>query len=77
MPSALTTMSLTWPVAIADRSACSTSSPDASWRSSRRSFIDTTISRPSGSQPRPDGWLATDTISSGSAPGVTAMTRWV
>ena len=71
------TMSLTWPVAIPDRSACSTSSPDASWRSRRRSFIDTTTNCPSGSHPRPDGWLATVSTSSGSAPGFTAMTRCV
>ena len=77
VPSGPTTMSLTCPVATPPRSACSTSSPDGSCRSRRRSRIETITVRPSGSQPSPEGWPATVTISSGSSPGTTAMTRWV
>ena len=57
-----TTMSLQWHGARSrDRSACSTSVPSGSSRSSRRSSIDTTSSRPSGSQPSPEGWSGTST----------------
>ena len=74
-PRASTTMSLHWPVASADRSACSTSSPSSS-RSTRRSSIDTTSMRPSGSQPRPDGCSGTSTTVSALPLGSIATTRW-
>ena len=77
MPDGATTMSLTWPPVTADRSACSTSSPDCSWRRILRSRIDTTSIRPSGSQPSPDGCCGTLTISSASLPGTTDITRYV
>ena len=56
-------MSLQWKSASADRSATSRS-PSGSRRRSLRSCIDTTSSRPSGSQPSPDGHASTPTTRS-------------
>src|SRR2546427_332795 len=68
-------MSLQWKVARPERSACTTRRPPSS-RRSRRSVIETTSRRPSGSQPRPEGCVGTSTIGSTTPSGVTVTTRW-
>ena len=66
-PDASTTMSLRCPPQTSDRSACVDTSPSVT-RSSRWSFIETTSSEPSGSQPSPDGWLSTSTTTVSAPP---------
>ncbi len=77
-PPPSTTMSLSrcsvWP----DRSAWVTRVPSDSRRRIRRSRMDTTSSRPSGSQPSPDGCCGTSASVRRSDPSARAeSTRWV
>jgi hypothetical protein len=72
-PWASTTMSFRWPPQTPDRSACVDTSPSAR-RSSRWSFIETTSSDPSGSQPRPDGWFSTSRTTVSPPSGFTRLT---
>jgi hypothetical protein len=72
-PEASTTMSLRCPVQTSDRSACVDTEPSAN-RSIRWSFIETTSSEPSGSQPSPDGWFSTSRTTVSLPSGATRLT---
>ena len=61
-------MSLRWPPQCSPTSACSVTPAVGDRRSNRWSFIDTTSSEPSGSQPSPDGWPSTVSTSSARPP---------
>ena len=73
-PDASTTRSLRCPPQTSDRSACVDTGPSEATRSSRWSFIETTSSEPSGSQPSPDGWFSTSRTTSSPPSGSTRLT---
>ena len=75
---ASTTMSLQWNAATPASSAWTTRLPSGSCRSRRRSCIDTISSRPSGSQPSPEGQLGDLGDGLGRTPvaGSIANTTW-
>jgi hypothetical protein len=72
-PRSVTTRSLRCPPQCAVRSAWVDSVPSA-YRSTRWSFIDTTTSEPSGSQPSPEGCCSTSTTTVSAPSGVTRLT---
>ena len=59
---------------MAERSACSVTSPSGERRSTRKSLRETTSSEPSGIQPRPEGCSGTSSTVSSTPSGVTVDT---